>query len=90
MIDQIIHPDLPQTLNVGLTAYANYGSVAQIYPDFHSYNTQGTPENEADLIASVDRFDIRKPLTGRLLIANIDAPAINAAIVQRRDDLYSD
>jgi hypothetical protein len=32
VLDQFIRPDLPTTLNVGLTAYADYDSVAPIYP----------------------------------------------------------
>ncbi|MEO1512390.1 MAG: hypothetical protein AAFU70_09975, partial [Planctomycetota bacterium] len=48
--DQMIRPDLPQSLNVGLTAYADWGSVAPIYPDMMRVNTEGTPEDNADLI----------------------------------------
>jgi len=88
--DQMIRPDLPQVLNVGLTAYADWGSVQPIYPDAMRVNTQGTPQNNADLIAYVDRIDFRRPAVGRIPIANIDAPAFIEAIEARRVDLMSD
>jgi hypothetical protein len=90
VIEQIIRPDLPELLNVGLTAYADYDSVAPIYPNFHLYNTQGAPTQNADLIAYVDSFDLRRPATGRLPIANIDAPAFIEVIAQRREDVLAD
>jgi len=90
VMEQIIRPDLPLVLNVGLTAYADYDSVAPIYPDFHLYNTEGAPSENADLIAHIDSFDIRRPATGRLPIANIDAPAFLDVIAQRRDDVMAD
>lgn len=90
VMDQIIRPDLPLVLNVGLTAYADYDSVAPIYPNFQLYNTEGAPTENADLIAHVDSFDIRRPTTGRLPIANIDAPAFLDVIAQRRDDVMAD
>lgn len=88
--DQMIRPDLPRVLNVGLTAYADWGSVQPIYPDMMSVNTKGTPENNADLIAYVDRIDFRRPAVGRIAIANIDAPAFLEAINIRRADLFRD
>lgn len=88
--DQMIRPDLPAVLNVGLTAYADWGSVAPIYPDMMKVNTEGTPQNNADLIAYVDRIDFRRPAVGRIAIANIDAPAFVDAIETRRADLLSD
>ncbi|MEM6669490.1 MAG: hypothetical protein AAF661_09755 [Pseudomonadota bacterium] len=88
--DQMIRPDLPQTLNVGLTAYADWGSVAPIYPDMMRVNTEGAVENNADLIARVDRIDFRRPAVGRIPIANIDAPAFIDAIETRRADLLAD
>ena len=90
VIDQIIRPDLPQVLNVGLTAYSDYASVQPIYPDYQRYNTQGAAAENADLIARVDRITFRRPTTGRLPIANIDAPAFIDAIAQRQADLLSD
>ncbi|MEO1681360.1 MAG: hypothetical protein AAFU80_24710 [Pseudomonadota bacterium] len=90
IIDQMIRPDLPRVLNVGLTAYADWGSVAPIYPDMMRVNTQGTPENNADLIAYVDRIDFRRPTVGRIPIANIDAPDIMETIAARRADLLAD
>lgn len=88
--DQMIRPDLPQVLNVGLTAYADWGSVAPIYPDMMKVNTEGTPQNNADLIARVDRIEFRRPAVGRIAIANIDAPAFLDAIEVRRADLLAD
>ena len=88
--DQMIRPDLPQVLNVGITAYADWGSVQPIYPDAMRVNTQGTPQNNADLIAYVDRIDFRRPAVGRIPIANIDAPAFIEAIEARRVDLLAD
>ncbi|MEO1088989.1 MAG: hypothetical protein AAFX81_00005 [Pseudomonadota bacterium] len=88
--DQMIRPDLPLVLNVGLTAYADWGSVQPIYPDMMRVNTQGTPENNADLIAYVDRIDFRRPAVGRIPIANIDAPDVIEAIGVRRADLLAD
>ena len=90
VVEQIIRPDLPLVLNVGLTAYADYDSVAPIYPNFALYNTQGAPTENADLIARIDNFSIRRPATGRLPIANIDAPAFLDVIAQRRDDVMAD
>ncbi|MEM8795258.1 MAG: hypothetical protein AAGE61_06805 [Pseudomonadota bacterium] len=90
VVEQIVRPDLPLVLNVGLTAYADYDSVAPTYPNYHVYNTKGAPTENADLIAYVDRFDLRRPATGRLPIANIDAPAFLDVITARRDDLLSD
>ncbi|MGB0695908.1 MAG: hypothetical protein ACPGOY_09680 [Rhodospirillaceae bacterium] len=90
VIEQIIRPDLPLVLNVGLTAYADYGSVAPIYPNFQLYNTEGAPTDNADLLAYFDSFDIRRPATGRLPIANIDAPAFLDVIALRRNDVMAD
>jgi hypothetical protein len=86
----MIRPDLPAILNVGLTAYADWGTVAPIYPDVMRINTQGAPENNADLIAYVDKVSFRHPVVGRIPIANIDAPAFIEAIEQRRVDLLAD
>ncbi len=90
VIEQIIRPDLPMVLNVGLTAYADYDSVAPTYPNYQQYNTQGAPTQNADLIAYVDSFDLRRPATGRLPIANIDAPAFLQVIADRRADVLAD
>lgn len=90
IVDQIIRPDLPEVLNVGLTAYADWGSVAPLYPDMMTVNINGTPENNADLIAHVDRIEFRRPKVGRIAIANIDAPAFLDAIETRRADILAD
>jgi hypothetical protein len=72
VLDQFIRPDLPETLNVGLTAYADYDSVAPIYPDYKQYNEQGAPTQNADLIAYVESIDFRRPSTPRFPIASLD------------------
>ncbi len=90
VIDQMIRPDLPHVLNVGVTAYADYASVEPIYPDYQRYNTQGAAAENADLIALVDSITFRRPATGRLPIANIDAPAFIEVIAARRADLLAD
>lgn len=90
VIDQMIRPDLPHVLNVGLTAYADYASVQPIYPDYQRYNTQGAAAENADLIAHVDHISFRRPTTGRLPIANIDAPAFIEVIAARQADLLAD
>jgi hypothetical protein len=92
VVDQFIRPDLPETLNVGLTAYADYGSVAPTYPNYLLYNTKGAVGQKADLIARVDWIRFRQPKTQRFPIANIDAPASFGAdvIKARREDLMAD
>ena len=77
-------------LNVGLTAYSDYDSVAATYPNYQLYNTEGAPTENADLIAHVDSIAFRRPATGRLPIANVDAPPVLEAINQRRADLFAD
>lgn len=92
VLNQFIRPDLPHTLNVGLTAYADYGSVAPTYPNYNVYNTQGAPTQNADLVARVDWIRFRTPATGRFPIANIDTPATfgHPVIDARRTDLMAD
>jgi len=92
VVDQMIRPDLPDTLDVGLTAYADWGSVAPTSPDYRRYNEHGAAAQGADLIAFVDRVTFRRPATGRFPIANLDAPAAFGAeiIAARRADLMAD
>ena len=88
LLDQFIRPDLPETLNVGLTAYADWGSVASIYPDFEQYNTMSAPQN-GDLIARIQRIDFRRPTIDRFPVATLD-PAVSSMpeiAQQRYDDL---
>jgi hypothetical protein len=73
--EQFIRPDLPARLNVGLTAYADWASVADIYPDFVRLNTM-EPARNADLIARVTRIDFRRPTVDRFPIATLD-PAVS-------------
>jgi hypothetical protein len=92
VVDQIIRPDLPETLNVGLAAHADYGSVAPTYPDFRAYNERGVGKGRADLIAEVSWVRFRRPISPRFPIANLDAPATfgRDVIEARRWDLLSD
>lgn len=88
LLDQFIRPDLPQVLNVGLTAYADWGSAAPIYPDFERYNTE-EPALNGDLIARVARIDFRRPTVDRFPVASFDVessfmPEVSQA---RVDDL---
>jgi hypothetical protein len=75
LLDQFIRPDLPERLNVGLTAYADWGSAAPVYPDFERYNTAPAPRN-ADLVARVDRIVFRRPVVERFPLATLD-PAVS-------------
>ena len=75
---------------MGVTAYADYASVDPIYPDYQRYNTQGAAAENADLVAYIDSITFRRPATGRLPIANIDAPAFIEVIAQRQVDLMAD
>lgn len=88
LLDQFIRPDLPQILNVGLTAYADWGYAAPIYPDFVRYNTE-EPALAGDLVARVERIDFRRPTVDRFPVASFDVessfmPEISQA---RIDDL---
>ena len=88
--DQFIRPDLPGRLNVGLTAYADWGSAAPIYPDFARYNTQA-PAMNADLVAFVERIDFRRPTVDRFPVASFGVDASpNPDLSQARiDDLIT-
>jgi hypothetical protein len=59
IVDEFIRPDMPKTLWVGVTAYADWGSSAKIYPDFETNNSKGAPTDNADLRASFDWIDLR-------------------------------
>jgi hypothetical protein len=71
LLEQFIRPDLPQRLNVGVTAYADWGSAAPVYPDFRRYNTEA-PAMKGDLIARIERIDFRRPTVDRFPIASFD------------------
>jgi len=75
LLDQFIRPDLPPALNVGLTAYADWGSAAPVYPDFARYNTAPAAE-AADLVARVDSIAFRRPTVDRFPVATLD-PAVS-------------
>jgi hypothetical protein len=71
LLDQFIRPDLPQRLNVGLTAYSDWNTETNHYPDFVRYNTQPAARN-ADLVARVERVDFRRPTVDRFAVASFD------------------
>ena len=92
VIDQFIRPDLPETLNVGLTAYGDWDSMAPDYPNYQKYNEQGASTQNADLVAYVESIDFRRPVTTRFPIATLDPrvsfdPKLSEARLQ---DLTSD
>lgn len=72
VLDQFIRPDLPETLNVGLTAYADWDSMAPDYPNYQKYNEQGASTQNADMVAYVESIDFRRPATPRFPIATLD------------------
>ncbi len=88
LLDQFIRPDLPQRLNVGVTAYADWGSAATIYPDFRRYNTEA-PATNGDLVARIERIDFRRPTVDRFPVASFDvSSSFMPEVSQRRiDDL---
>ncbi|MEL6400957.1 MAG: hypothetical protein AAFR26_18105 [Cyanobacteria bacterium J06626_4] len=72
VLDQFIRPDLPATLNVGLTAYADWESVSVDYPNYQQYNEQGASTQNADLVAYVESIEFRRPSTSRFPLATLD------------------
>ncbi len=72
VLEQFIRPDLPETLNVGLTAYADWDSMAPDYPNYQKYNEQGASTQNADLIAYIESIEFRRPNTSRFPIATLD------------------
>ncbi|MFM7423951.1 MAG: hypothetical protein ACKO7W_02945 [Elainella sp.] len=72
VLDQFIRPDLPVTLNVGLTAYADWDSMAPDYPNYQKYNEQGASSQNADLVAYVESIQFRRPSTPRFPIATLN------------------
>jgi hypothetical protein len=72
VLDQFIRSDLPQTLHVGLTAYADWDSLEADYPNYQQYNEQGAATQNADLVAYVESIDFRRPVTPRFPIATLD------------------
>jgi hypothetical protein len=72
VLDQFIRPDLPNKLNVGLTAYADWDSMAPEYPNYKKYNEQGAATQNADLIAYVESISFRRPTTSRFPVATLD------------------
>jgi hypothetical protein len=92
VLDQFIRPDLPNKLNVGLTAYADWDSMAPDYPNYKKYNEQGVKNQNADLIAYVESINFRRPKTSRFPVATLAPrfsfdPKVSEARLQ---DLTSD
>lgn len=89
--DQFIRPDLPQRLNVGLTAYSDWNTETNHYPDFVRHNTAPAPR-QADLVARVERIDFRRPTVDRFPVASFDVrSSFMPEVSQRRiDDLLGD
>lgn len=58
ILDQFIRPDLPESLQLGITAYADWPSVSEIYPDYETYNKKGTKADRGDLRAYFDYISI--------------------------------
>ncbi len=92
VLDQFIRPDLPETLNVGLTAYADWDSMAPDYPNYQQYNEQGAASQNPDLLAYIESIEFRRPTTPRFPLATLDPrvsfdPALSEA---RMQDLMAD
>jgi hypothetical protein len=93
VLEQFIRPDLPQTLHVGITAYADWDSVAPIYPDFKTINTQGAPQQGADLKAEFASITFRRAKAPRVPIFALKVPegAFAADLIkQRTDEIMAD
>lgn len=88
LLDQFIRPDLPARLHVGLTAYSDWNTETNHYPDFVAHNTRPAPRN-ADLVARVERIDFRRPTVDRFPVASFDVrSSFMPEVSQRRiDDL---
>ncbi len=59
LLDQFIRPDLPETLQLGITAYADWPSVAEVYPNYEEYNKNGTSADKGDLRVYVDYLELK-------------------------------
>ncbi len=71
IIDQFIRPDFPETLQLGITAYTDWPSVSEIYPNYEEYNKNGTKVDNGDLRAFYDYISIKKGVVEKKLpIAN--------------------
>ncbi len=88
LLDQFIRPDLPRRLNVGLTAYSDWNTETNHYPDFVRYNTEPAPRH-ADLVAMIERVEFRRPTVDRFPVASFDVrSSFMPEVSQRRiDDL---
>ncbi|MGD1841014.1 MAG: DUF1349 domain-containing protein [Thermonemataceae bacterium] len=72
ILDQFIRPDLPDTLQLGITAYSDWPSVSEIYPNYEEYNRNGTKQDSGDLRAYYDYISIEKgTVEKKLPIANL-------------------
>lgn len=86
VLEQFIRPDLPETLNVGITAYADWDSVAPIYPDFKKINEQGAPKQNADLKAEFAWVTFRRAHAPRVPIFAMEVPtgAFGEELIKQR------
>lgn len=86
VLEQFIRPDLPATLQVGITAYADWDSVAPLYPDFRAINERGAPTQNADLKAEFAWINFRRAAAPRVPIFAMEVPegAFGEALVKQR------
>lgn len=83
ILDQFIRPDLPETLQLGVTAYADWPSLAEIYPNYEVYNQHGTKEDKGDLVAYFDYIDMAPtPVKKELPIANFIGQQVLMSIIE--------
>lgn len=81
ILDQFIRPDLPNTLQLGVTAYSDWPSVSEIYPNYEDYNKNGTKKDNGDLRAYFEYISIGKgSIVKELPIANFIGEQVLSAI----------
>lgn len=93
VLEQFIRPDLPETLQVGITAYADWESVAPIYPNFKRINEEGATTQNADLKAEFASLTFRRAQAPRVPIFALEVPAGafgEALIKQRISEILAD
>jgi hypothetical protein len=60
-LDQWVRPDLPQTMQVGLIAYTDWDSTAEVYPNLEAINQGQIPNGVEDLTLRVASIQFREP-----------------------------
>ncbi len=86
ILDHFIRPDLPDTLQIGITAYSDWPSVSKIYPNFEEYNKNGTKKDGGDLRAYFDYISIEPgKLTKELPIANFISQQVLNDLKERKN-----